>query len=617
MSHSNATIASSYDLCLVGLAFVIAIIPLYIAFNLVGRNSVQGQTKIWWLFGSAIAIGSSVWSMHFIDMHDSGMAGMQIEQIGVHHKLPTLALSIAIALATSFAALWLACQLRDSTQALQDSEKCFQTLIGKMPIGVLLLGPSLEIVLSNQAAIDQLSLTDSQLLGEEVFSSNLLMLREDGTPLTQDSLPMQQALTTKEPVSNVVMGIYRSLNEDLRWFLVNAEPQLAADGSVEHITCTFSDITATKQVEAALKQSETCEREKAMQLEQTLQELKQVRSKLIQAEKMSSLGQLVAGVAHEINNPVSCIYGNLSHANKYINDLLGLVTLYQKHYPYPIDDIEQQCDAIDLDFLREDLPKLMNSLKVGAERIFQIVLSLKHFSRHDQAVMRRVDIHTGIDSTLLILQNQLRASGRYQAIKVVKEYGDLPLVECYAGQLNQVFMNILSNAIDALEEARRKDSRCSPCISISTSYNCSSYRTGETTSTEEPIADSVLIQISDNGPGMTEAVKAHLFDPFFTTKAVGKGTGLGLSISYQIVVEKLGGLLWCESELGQGTKFWIKIPVRSNCQPSPERSLLSETAMLSAIARVSEVGCTPVEIQVTGNTGPETSAQSILPEASA
>jgi PAS domain S-box-containing protein len=566
MSHPNETLASTYDLGLVVLMSVIAIISFY---------------------------------------------------IGIRYNL-VLGLSAAVASATAFVTSSLAFRLRDSTAALHDSERCCQTLIDKMPIGVVFLAPSLEIISSNQTAIDQLGLTQSELLGQSIFNGNVPVLREDGTPFTPESLPMQQALATKEPVCNIVLGVSDSLKAELRWFLVNAEPHLAADGKVEHLICTFNDITALKQVETALQQSQAREQEKAMQLEQTVKEYKQVQAKLIQAEKMSSLGHLVAGVAHEINNPVSCIYGNLTHANRYIYDLLDLVHLYQQHYPNPVHDIQSRSEAIDLDFLREDLPKLMNSLKVGAERIFQLVLSLKHFSHHDQAMMRRVDIHTGIDSTLLILQTQLKASGRNRAIKVVKEYGDLPLVECYAGQLNQVFMNILSNAIDALEDARSKPSEISPCIWIRTSYSYSHYPKARTTTTEEPIADSVLIQISDNGPGMTQTVKSHLFDPFFTTKPVGKGTGLGLSISHQIVVEKLGGLLWCESEQGKGTQFWIKIPVRPNCQKSAERKVLDEATVQSAIEMMNDrvqAECRPVELQLNSSTPSEAIARSATPEA--
>ena len=291
---------------------------------------------------------------------------------------------------------------------------------------------------------------------------------------------------------------------------------------------------------------------KAEKLARALQELQQTQSQLIQTEKMSSLGQMVAGVAHEINNPVSFIYGNLTHTHNYTQDLLALVHLYQQHYPNPVPEIQEQIEDIDLDFLIEDLPKMLDSMNVGAERIRQIVLSLRNFSRLDEAEMKQVDIHEGIDSTLLILQNRLKAHGKHPGIELVKEYGDLPSVECYAGQLNQVFMNILSNAIDALDSYNQQRQLDENRVDPSTI----------TIRTLELNPDYIAVGIADNGPGITQEVRTRIFDPFFTTKPVGKGTGLGLSISYQIVVDKHRGSILCKSEPGQGTEFWIEIPVR-------------------------------------------------------
>lgn len=301
-----------------------------------------------------------------------------------------------------------------------------------------------------------------------------------------------------------------------------------------------SEIAERKQVEA--------------ELQRALQNLQQTQAQLIQTEKMSSLGQMVAGVAHEINNPVNFIYGNLTHANQYISDLLELVRLYQESYPNPIAKIQEHSEVIDLDFLISDLPEMLFSMKTGADRIRQIVLSLRNFSRLDEAEVKPVDIHEGIDSTLLILQNRLKSKPDCPGIKVVKEYGNLPLVECYAGQMNQVFMNILANAIDALNsynaqrssQARRDNPSTITIRTEIVHYNC------------------VAVRIADNGPGMTEDVKKRLFDPFFTTKAVGSGTGLGLSISYQIVVEKHGGALMCVSAPGEGAEFCIEIPVHQS-----------------------------------------------------
>ncbi len=301
----------------------------------------------------------------------------------------------------------------------------------------------------------------------------------------------------------------------------------------------------------------------AEQLKQALHDLQTYQTQLVQTEKMSTLGTLIAGVAHEINNPTSFIYGNLHYASVYIKDLLELVSLYQLHYPNPVPEINYHAEAIELDFLIEDLPKLLSSMETGAERIRHLVLSLRNFSRCDSSKMQAVDIHEGIESTLLILHNRLKANGEHPGIKVIKEYGELPLVECYPSQLNQVFMNLLGNAIDAIEELKVETLK----VERSTETNRKPANLQSPTPwirirTEVTSANHVIVRIVDNGSGMTEEVKARLFDPFFTTKPMGKGTGLGLSISYQIVVEKHKGSLRCESVPGEGTEFLIEIPMR-------------------------------------------------------
>ncbi|MEM9451261.1 MAG: ATP-binding protein [Cyanobacteria bacterium P01_E01_bin.6] len=329
------------------------------------------------------------------------------------------------------------------------------------------------------------------------------------------------------------------------WCDTNKIPLYDAEGHVIGVMGTFEDVTQRQQYEEALKQ-------KARDLEQFVEELQQKQSKLIQTEKMSGLGQLVAGVAHEINNPVNFIHGNLTYARNYIQDLLAVVKAYREYYPESRTEIDDLIEDVDLDFLLRDLPKLLDSMQVGAHRIHDIVASLRTFSRVDQAEVKDVDIHTGLNSTLMILQGRIKATPDRPEIQLHKQYGTLPRVKCYAGQLNQVFMNILVNAIDALDERdchrSLDDMKANP---------------SQLWITTQVIGDRDAVQISirDNGLGIPESIQRRMFDPFFTTKPVGKGTGLGMSISYQIVVEKHNGTLTCHSTLGQGTEFIIEIPV--------------------------------------------------------
>ncbi|WP_051055665.1 GAF domain-containing sensor histidine kinase [Allocoleopsis franciscana] len=338
------------------------------------------------------------------------------------------------------------------------------------------------------------------------------------------------------------------------------------------------------KAEVALRHSEAQLREQATQLEQALNKIKQTQTQLVQSEKMYSLGMMVAGIAHEINNPVGFVYGNITPASESIQDLLTLVNLYRQHYPNPVPVIQEYEETIDLDFIMDDLPKLLQSMKVGAERIRDIVASLRTFSRTDQSQMKRVNIHEGLDTTLQILQHRLKKKPGRPAIEVIKKYGRITSVECYSGQINQVFMNILANAIDALEsmiissehiESETMVAHPSPQIQIYT----------ELIDARESISNlpSVVIRIIDNGPGMTERVRLLLFDPFFTTKPIGQGTGLGLSISYQIIVAKHGGQIRCVSAPGQGTEFIIEIPIRQcHRKFSPSRQDSSEPQVLPA-----------------------------------
>ncbi len=321
----------------------------------------------------------------------------------------------------------------------------------------------------------------------------------------------------------------------------------------------------------AMRESQAQLRHQAQQLELALLELQRTQAQLIQTEKMSSLGQLVAGVAHEINNPIGFIYSNVHHAKEYTECLMRMVCLYQQHCPESIAEIAAESEKIELDYLLEDLPKVFNSMQQGAERVRDIVLSLRNFCRLDEAQMKQVNIHDGINNTIMLLQSQLKGKPGQEAIAIHKEYGDLPLVQCYPGQLNQVFMNILVNAIYAIIEWNKHEdiddksqnkSQLGEPKDLHTNTQSSIYAIRICTELIE--GKKVIIRISDNGPGMTEDVRKRLFDPFFTTKPVGKGTGLGLSISYEIVVNQHGGELKCFSEPGKGTEFAIEIPLQQS-----------------------------------------------------
>ena len=350
-------------------------------------------------------------------------------------------------------------------------------------------------------------------------------------------------------------------------------------GAVDYITKPFQqeEVVArvgmqlrlhqmNRQLEASNELLEQRVEDRTKELSAVLDNLKKAQMHLVQSEKMSSLGQMMAGIAHEINNPVNFIYGNLKPASDYFKDLIELVELYQDKYPEPDEELQEHLDNLDLPFMIEDAFKLLESLRIGSDRIRQIVLSMRNFSRLDEASIKSVDIHEGIDSTLLILQHKLRSGTDNKPVEIVKQYGHLPLVECFPSQLNQVFMNILSNAVDAFE-AHSEHQRENKFFLIEIK-----------TFSAEP--NSITVQISDNGPGIPADILSKLFDPFFTTKPVGKGTGLGLSISHQIIVEKHGGEIDCTSQVGQGTCFTIKIPTiqdRREAQPTNLEQPLSAT----------------------------------------
>ncbi|MBD2690497.1 ATP-binding protein [Anabaena catenula] len=413
--------------------------------------------------------------------------------------------------------------------ALAEAREAAEHLFTVAQDGILVVDEQGIIRQANPATEDFFGCNPSQLLGHHLqkFLPELTAYPEQWNKRGEHTLCDYQKIRTLE------VSISDRPHHDFQEYVV-----------IVH------DITQRKQAEEILLNSEA----------QLRQEAQQLATQLVQSEKMSSLGQLVAGVAHEINNPVSFIYGNLTPANLYIQDLIKLIQLYQQYYPQPNAEIQNEIETIDLDFIMVDLPKLLNSMNVGAQRIKEIVVSLRNFSRLDEAEMKAVNIHEGIDSTLMILQSRLKATSNRPEIEIIKEYANLPLAECYAGQLNQVFMNIIANGIDAIDES-----------SVSGQWSMVNGKTIDNPKieiyTEITSDQEVIIGIKDNGSGINENVQKHLFEPFFTTKPVGKGTGLGLSISYKIITEKHGGNLKCLSAPGIGTEFVIIIPLKQKKLP--------------------------------------------------
>jgi signal transduction histidine kinase len=376
-------------------------------------------------------------------------------------------------------------------------------------------------------------------LTSEAITRPLKIVSQVAKKVTEDNnFKLQVPVITKDEIGVVAISLNQLIHQ-VRELLIE---QQESKEQLEIYNQTLEEQVANRTEEI---------HQKNIDLQKTLHQLKDAQLQLVQSEKMSALGQLVAGVAHEINNPVNFIHGNLTYIDEYTQDLIRLLKAYQTQYPHPSQSIKDDLEEVNLDFLREDLAKILKSMKFGSDRIRDIVLSLRNFSRLDEAEFKPIDIHQGIDNTLMILQHRLKATKKRPAIEVIKEYGDLPLVECSAGQLNQVFMNLLSNAIDAVEERQQQlsfqDLEKNPNrIVISTSKSPS---------------NSVQIKIADNGLGISEEVRSRLFDPFFTTKPVGKGTGLGLSISYQVVTETHGGKIWCDSVISKGTSFFVELPV--------------------------------------------------------
>jgi two-component system NtrC family sensor kinase len=445
--------------------------------------------------------------------------------------------------------------IRDRKAAEAEINKSFAALGATLEAtadGILVLDAIGNIIICNQKFVDLLRIPkrifsshdDSHILkyvAKRVKSADYLHTFGKGLEDDQNSFEVVEL-------------------DDGRTLECYSQPQHIFDACAGRVW-SLRDITERLASEALVRASEEKYRLQAEMLELALQELKSTQSQLIQAEKMSGLGQLVAGIAHEINNPVNFIYGNLSYADSYTKELLGLVEMYRQTYAEPTEAIAEKLTEMDIDFLTQDFVKLVSSIRLGAERIQKIVQSLNKFSRSDEEGCKFVDIQEGIDSTLLILQSRIKASSLRPEIIVEKHYGDLPQVECYAGQLNQVFMNLLSNAIDALDEDAQEHGSWQIISDRPQWVRPDGKVSRIVIKTELVGGDRLLIKISDNGQGVPDNIRNRLFDLFFTTKPVGKGTGLGLSISYQIVTEIHHGRLSFNSELTKGTEFIIDIPL--------------------------------------------------------
>lgn len=379
-------------------------------------------------------------------------------------------------------------------------------------------------------------------------------------PSLNESLILLQSFMGSAGVTTLLLGAVLAERKDSQSALARSNQQLEdrveeRTAALQQANCQLTaEIAERNEIETAMRRSEAALKEQTEQLQATLQKLKATQSQLIQTEKMSSIGQLVAGVAHEINNPVNFIHGNLNYLDEYTCGLLELVEIYQASYIEPSPNIKDKLEELDLEFLSADISKILQSMRMGTERIRDIVLSLRNFSRLDESEIKKADIHAGIDSSLTILQHRLRATSNRPEIQVVKNYQKLPSIQCCPGQLNQVFMNIISNGIDAIEESDRQ--KCPEAVPA---------KTGEICITTEVIeGDRVKIRVADNGIGISDTIKSRLFDPFFTTKPVGQGTGLGLAVAHQIVVEKHRGTIEVNSQLGEGTEFAIALPVDKN-----------------------------------------------------
>ncbi|HBE21160.1 MAG TPA: hybrid sensor histidine kinase/response regulator [Cyanobacteria bacterium UBA11149] len=400
------------------------------------------------------------------------------------------------------------------------------------------VGFNVSVVKSGELALEKLSLIQPDLILLDVMMPGI-----DGF----ETCRRLKTDPSSKDIPVIFMTVLSDVESKVKGLQIGAVDYITKPIQVEEVLARVKVHLALRNTQIELKNEVTEHLEAEMRLQQTINELQKTQTQLIQSEKMSALGELVSGVAHEINNPVNFIGGNIIHASEYTKNLLKLIKLYQEYYPNPVPEISEEIQEIELDYLRDDLPKLLHSMEVGVQRLQEIVLSLRIFSRTDDTQMKPVDIHQGIDSTLMILGHRLKANKDRQEISIIKNYGNLPLVECYIGRLNQVFMNILTNAIDGLEQAINSQKIFTPFIIIKTEVIDSNF---------------VIISISDNGLGIPKDIQKKIFEPFFTTKSSGTGTGIGLAISQQIIAEKHHGSLECFSEVGEGSEFRIIIPLQ-------------------------------------------------------
>ncbi|MEI1376934.1 MHYT domain-containing protein [Nostoc sp. UHCC 0926] len=560
-----------YDIRLTLFSVAIAILTAYTTLDLAIRvTDAKSQSKWSWLLGGAIAMGIGIWAMHFIAMLAFSLP------IPIEYDWLTVLISVLPAISASGLALYLVSQPEFGILRLLSGSLLMGAGISAMhyigmaairlpakmsyDLSVVALSIAIAILISLVALWLGFNLrANSTVTGNFLrIGSAIIMgaaipsMHYTGMMATHFSVVELVDFSTVDSAATywmaAIIGLFTLLL--LGWTLITSffnkqlSVQLVKTADLKENEERLKQALQNQEALAALAESRSEELEIAMLA------LQKAQLQFLQAEKMSSLGQIVAGVAHEINNPANFIYGNLFHTEIYLRQLLELINTYQQHYSEPELAVQAKLESIDLPFLLEDLPKLLNSMQTGAERIKHIVESLRNFSRLDEAQLKAVDIHEGLNSTLLILQNRISYTPNNRPeIIVIKEYGNLPLINCYPGQLNQVFFNIIANAIDVLEEkliSLKSKSSFTPLIRIKTSINQVGW---------------VNIQIFDNGAGISEDVQNKIYDPFFTTKPVGQGTGLGLSISYQIVVQTHGGRLNCISAKGQGTTFQIELPI--------------------------------------------------------